>query len=295
MLRHYKFFLRPLLPLFIITLLFSACTDKSNNVEVIKALEENLKRSNNSINMSSTSIMRTLEDKTTGSATKERADYWFPKVKQVVKISSDMYSYLEELKKAEGINSEKAKELFTLLLKYKEDILSVDSEIRVEFLESFPLSLAAYNTDKIFYNTLFKKSTSFLTSSILTKFQNDIAVAENKIAIFCNQKTGLINDSDLFNYYSILVGQNSSILKPGDELEIKAGIGSFSKAALPRININGKNVELGDEGYALFKVKVSQIPGKNKIPVSIKYFNIATDKEDVRIINVEYTVAKECN
>ncbi len=78
-------------------------------------------------------------------------------------------------------------------------------------------------------------------------------------------------------------------------MEINAGIGSYSKAAAPKININNKNLNIGDEGFATYRLKVSEDPGNYKIPVKISYFNQATGLEERRIVNVEYTVAKECN
>lgn len=82
---------------------------------------------------------------------------------------------------------------------------------------------------------------------------------------------------------------------PGDVLGIKAGIGAFSKASQPVISVNGKTIELGDEGYAFTKMKVPQKPGKYKILVSVSFTNPTTGKKELSKINVKYEVVKPCN
>jgi hypothetical protein len=294
-----KTILRQFLPVFSLVLFVSACTDKSNTNEVIKALEESLVVSNSSINTSSFTIMKSIEEKKTEYATKERADIWFAKAEQIVNLSSDAYNYIGSLKKIKDINSEKTKKLFARLIKYKEDVLKVDSLIRYEFAKSFILISNSFDslvqTEKKLGNKFFKNSNSTAVSAMLTKLQNSIKVIENKAIAYCHQKIGSTDGHPFFESYSGIVGQNSTILKPGEELEIKAGIGLFSYQAHPNININGKNIEIGDGGYALSKTKVTAIPGKYKIPVIISFLNQVTGREETMKVNVKYTVVKECN
>jgi gliding motility-associated protein GldM len=93
----------------------------------------------------------------------------------------------------------------------------------------------------------------------------------------------------VFDSYAAIVGQNSNYLMPGQELEIKAGVGAFSKAAKPKIFIGGTGVEIGEEGFALYKTTAGGV-GNRTIPVKIVYFNQTTGKEEVKEVNVEYTV-----
>ena len=76
---------------------------------------------------------------------------------------------------------------------------------------------------------------------------------------------------------------------PGQEIEIKAGIGAFSKAAAPTITIGGSNVAIGEEGYASYKTQAGGV-GPHSIPVRISFFNQITGKDEVREVNVEYMV-----
>ena len=76
---------------------------------------------------------------------------------------------------------------------------------------------------------------------------------------------------------------------PGQDLEIKAGVGAFSKAAQPTISIGGSNVAIGEEGYALYKTQAGGV-GSHSVPVRISFFNQTTGKEDVREVKIDYVV-----
>src|SRR5206468_11828538 len=71
--------------------------------------------------------------------------------------------------------------------------------------------------------------------TILSKFQNDVKTSENKVAAFCHEQVGKVVVR--FDTYGAIVGQSSNYLMPGQEIEIMAGVGAFSKAAAPRISI----------------------------------------------------------
>ena len=89
--------------------------------------------------------------------------------------------------------------------------------------------------------------------TILSKFQNDVKTSENKVVQFCHNKVGEV--AVRFDTYAAIVGQNSNYLMPGQELEITAGVGAFSKAAKPMITIGGQNLALiGAEGTATAKI-----------------------------------------
>jgi hypothetical protein len=243
--------------------------------------------------------MKALEEKTQEPATMERANIWFPKTEQIAKFSTEAFIYIERLKKLEGINSEKAKELYMVLKKYREDILNVDSSIRLEFENNIPIISKSFDSTtksgNEFAKKFFNNSSLAFTSAILTKFQNDIKVAENKTIAFCHNRIGSTDGEGFFDETSTIVGQSSTIVKPGDELKIMAGVGAFSRVAMPKVNINGRTVEIGEEGFALYKLRGPQKPGKYSVPVKIDYFNQTIGKQESKLITIEYTVAKECN
>jgi gliding motility-associated protein GldM len=77
---------------------------------------------------------------------------------------------------------------------------------------------------------------------------------------------------------------------PGQEVEITAGVGAFSKAALPQISINGTGVPMGEDGAAHLKIPASGM-GVRKIPVVIRYKD-QEGKDQVVNKEVEFTIGQ---
>lgn len=274
-----------LLPLSIF--LFSCNRENKNDVQVITAIEENLKKSNSSINSSTTLVLKILEQKSTDPHyLNDQCVIWLNKAKEVIKITGEYYDYINSIKKEENLNDTSFKQLNKKLLLYKELILGIDNAIMDEFNESFEFINKP--------DELGTKITSMpVKLALLTSLQNNVKIIENKIIAFCNTKVGIT--SDWFTSYSAIVGQSSSYIKAGEEISITAGVGAFSKAALRVININGKNIAIGEEGFAIYKIKTARIPGTYSIPVILDFINVTTGKKEVKEVKIEYTVAKECN
>jgi gliding motility-associated protein GldM len=286
-------------------------------LNAFKTVNRSLENTNVTVNTSTTTIMKSLEEKKSEAATAERANIWFPKASQVVSTSQALYNYIGTLKSkiftlAGGnpndptvrwkednldivtrlmVKEGEGKKLFAALTKYKTDILNIDPEIKLEFEKSLQIDLSnppgQDKKIKPWDIAYFNMVPTVAGLTILSKFQNDIKTAENKVVSFCHTKVGEVKV--IFDSYAAIVGQNSNYLMPGQELEIKAGVGAFSKAAQPTISIGGSNVSIGEEGYALYKASAGGI-GSHSIPVKISFFNQTTNKQDERVVNVEYTV-----
>lgn len=277
---------------------FFSCTTKDKSDKIIKQMEESLINSNKAITRSTETTMKALYDKTTDqSYSKERSKLWYDIGTNIIEVSQNQYKFIDSLKKIETVSNAGVDLLYEKLLSYKLSILSIDSSIWYEFKDNFifvhtflkSTGLDTSNSHSISAKAISKS----VLSALLTALQNNIKINENKITAFCNAKVGIIGD--WFYSYSAIVGQNSRYLKPGDELEITAGVGAYSKSAKPVINVNGKHTEVGEEGYALYKMKINDKPGQYKIPVKIYFFNQTTGKDESSITNVEYTVAKPCD
>lgn len=289
----------------------------SEILNAFKTVNRSLENTNFTVNKSTETIMSSLEDKTTEEQTKERALIWYPKAQQVVATSKTLYDYLGALKNkiltlAGGSTTDatqsfkednldivtkmmvkegEGKKLLAALTKYKTDILGIDSSIKTEFEQSLNIDLSnppgqdkkTRDWEVAYFNMV--PTVAGLT--ILSKFQNDVKTAENKVVAFLHNKVGEVKV--IFDTYTAIVGQNSNYLMPGQELEIKAGVGAFSKAAQPTISIGGSTVPIGEEGYALYKGQAGGV-GSHTVPVRISFFNQTTGKDDVREVNVEYVV-----
>ncbi len=289
----------------------------SEILNAFKTVNRSLENTNTTVNNSTTTIMKSLNEKRTDPATSERANVWYPKAEQAVQTSKALYDYLGSLKTkiltlAGGSASDptktfkednleivtrlmvkegEGKKLFAALLKYKTDILGIDSSIKIEFEKTLNIDLTnppgrdgkTKEWDIAYFNMV--PTVAGLT--ILSKFQNDIKTTENRVVTFCHTKVGEVKV--IFDAYAPIVGQSSGYLMPGQELEIKAGIGAYSKTAAPQISIGGSSVAIGPEGYASYKTNVNGI-GAHTVPVRISYFNQVTGKQEVAEVPVEYTV-----
>jgi gliding motility-associated protein GldM len=85
-----------------------------------------------------------------------------------------------------------------------------------------------------------------------------------------------------------LVGQSSNYVMPGQEIQITAGVGAYSKAAQPQITIGGTSQALDAEGRAVYKFNASGA-GNHTVPVNVTYTKPDGTKES-KTFNVEYTV-----
>jgi gliding motility-associated protein GldM len=186
----------------------------------------------------------------------------------------------------------KGKILFDSLAQYKKDMLAVlnpaefanspvlQKEIeraRNDFEKQLPLDLrvpdsqtgAAKSADSVkdWVTNYFHMTPTIAAITILSKFQNDVKNSESQMVDYCYKQIGSVKV--VFDQFEAFAGTNATYLMPGDELEVTAGIGAFSKAAKPVITINGAPQSLND-GVAEFKTKVSGT-GEHTVNVNIVY------------------------
>ena len=235
-------------------------------------------------------IFKSFKAKLEDPTTREKAAIWEPKAQQARKISDELYNYIEglklELKKESGLKTVdgkeefkeddldaatrllvqfapegkgKGKELFEKLKAYKEQLLSIDPEMRKEIEVGLPLDLSIPPTSSDagksdWSYAYFHMTPSIAALTIMSKFQNDVRNSESKAVEFCHKQIGQVEI--IYDQFQAFAGTNTQYLMPGEELVITAGIGAFSKAAQPSISIDGANVPLNAEGTAEYKTRV---------------------------------------
>ena len=122
--------------------------------------------------------------------------------------------------------------------------------------------------------------------TILSKFQSDVKNSESQVVDFLHKQVGEVKV--IFDKFEPLVSPSATYLMPGDELEVKAGIGAFSAAAKPKITINGTTLPVGDDGTADWK---NHVTSTGTVNVKIEYTKpdgtIGTITKDVK-----YTVGQ---
>ncbi len=288
----------------------------SEILNAFKTVNKSLENTNVAVNKSTETIMKSLLDKTNQEATKERALIWYPKAQQVQKLSVDLFNYLANLKnkiitEADGdpndptkafkednldivtrlmVKNGEGNKLKAMLEDYSKQIRGIDHAIDSTFREPFVDVSDPPGADKkkkAWDVAYFHMVPTVAGLTILSKFQNDIKTAENKVIALCHQKVGEVQV--VFDAYAAIVGQNSNYLMPGQNIEIKAGVGAFSKAARPTITIGGNTVPLNDSGFAR-STQPAGAMGPHSVMVNIKYSNQVTGKEESIAYEVKYTV-----
>jgi gliding motility-associated protein GldM len=288
----------------------------SEILNAFKTVRRSLENTNSTVSQSTETILKSLEEKTTQDATKERALKWFPIAQKVQSTSKTLFDYIESLKaqiisKAGGDINNTAKtfkednldivtrmmvkegqgnKLKTMLEQYSKDIRALDPELDSAFKADFIDVSNPAGRDgktKAWDIAYFHMVPTVAGLTILSKFQNDLRTAENKVIAECHKKVGEVKV--VFDAYAAIVGQNSSYLMPGQNIEIKAGVGAFSKAAKPTISIGGQSATLLDSGFARSSMPAGAM-GPHTVPVRISYFNQTSGKQEEVNYNVQYTV-----
>lgn len=289
----------------------------SEILNAFKTVNNSLETTNTTVDVSTDRILVSLKDKTTKPETAERANYWYPRAEKVQTLSSNVYDFIQGIKDrilteagGDPKNPEKkykednldiatrilveqgeGKKLYGMLDNFKNDLLKVDTAIGKYFAASLQIDLEKPPTRNKGNNTweaaFFRMVPTVAALTILSKFQNDIKTSENKVIAFCHEQVGKVEI--IFDAYAAVIGQSSTYIMPGQEIEITAGIGAFSKAAQPTIQIGGSTVPIGEDGAAHTKISGGSV-GLHTIPIKITYFNQTTGNQEFVEKKIEYTV-----
>jgi gliding motility-associated protein GldM len=114
----------------------------------------------------------------------------------------------------------------------------------------------------------FHMTPSVAAITMLSKFESDVKNSESQVIDYLHKQIGEVKIK--FDQFDAIVSPSATYVMPGDELEIKAGIGAFSAAAKPKITINGSEYPVNDEGVADFKTK-AEGGGEHTVSVHIVY------------------------
>lgn len=288
-------------------------------INAFKTVNSSLEKSNGTLSSATTEIYDAFVASLEDPKTREKAAIWKPKADQVKELSSNLSSYIdglkEKLKKESGYNEEtgagidnldaatrlmgtgkegEGEKLRLALEQYKKDILAIDPEIAKEFDHSLPINTEmpvsqAGNTNQEWSTAYFHMTPTVAALTILSKFQNDVKNTENKVASFCFKKIGDVKV--IFDKFEPMIGANATYLMPGEELEIKAGLGAFNASVKPKVFVNGNPVTVGDNGVADIKMPAGG-SGGHSLKIDVKYPDPATGEEKTISKVFEYTVGQ---
>jgi hypothetical protein len=242
-------------------------------------------------------VYHSMEEKLTDPSTHYKAEIVYPKMMQIKKLSKEITDYIEKLKAdakmKNKLHNDIGKELYNQLKQYKKEVMGIDSGMALAFDTTLILTTRSFdsqNDKKVFFETFFNAKSIEETFSMLSKFQNNVKIMENRFINYFNNKASkaafIIEN---FTSYSAIIGQSSTYVRGGENIEITAGVGAFRNYEGQEIIISGKNIQPGIDGAFHYKFKASIKPGKYFIPVQIKYMD-QDGKEQVISKDVEYTV-----
>lgn len=300
-------------------------------LNAFKTVDSSLTNTNKTVNNSTATILKSLEEKMSEGPTAAKAKIWYPEARNVQQLSANVYDYIQSLKekilKEAGFNpnsenkfdstykldnldiatrlmieQKEGPKLREKLQSYKSQILALlnddamknlQPEVKKQFQNLIQLNLDAPKVEdksnKSWEVAYFHMVPTVAAVTILSKFQNDVKTTENKVVAFCHEQVGAVNVR--FDKFDAIIGQSSNYLMPGQNLEIKAGVGAFAEQARPTISIGGQSQQIGDSGYVRYTTNVGSGLGTHSVPVHITYKD--QDGND-RVIDrvVTYTVGQ---
>jgi gliding motility-associated protein GldM len=288
----------------------------SEILNAFKTVNNSIIHANEVVDEKNATTYKSFQAKLEKNETREKAEFWWPKAEKARDLSAAMAKYIEDLKvelktasKGENIGTPeekfsednlevstrilvegaKGKELEEKLKEFKSQLLAILPEKKAEFEKSLPLDVSTPPAQKgdiakhDWSSAYFRMTPTIAAVTILSKFQNDVKNSEAQVVDFCHKMIGEVEV--VYDEFQAFAGQSSKYLMPGDELEITAGVGAFSKAALPTITIDGRTAPLNAEGVAVYKTKVNGA-GEHKVQVNVSFKKpdgtIGTEKREIK-------------
>ncbi|MBD0366261.1 MAG: gliding motility protein GldM [Flavisolibacter sp.] len=287
-------------------------------LNAFKTVNNSLEKTNGVVGTSTANVMQSFQRKLNDPTYREQAQKWYPKAEQAISYSKALYDYIDGLKSriltdagynpAAGkttfkednldvatrlmVEGRDGKKLYSELQQYQKNILAIDPTVAQEFKTNLPIDLTMPKTQNKGNNTweaaYFRMVPTVAALTMLSKFQNDVRTTENRVVTYLHNKVGQVEV--VYDAYAAVVGQSSSYLIPGQELEITAGVGAFNKQAAPEISIGGTGVRVGDDGVARMKLSGGGV-GSHSLPVTIRFKD---QMGNIQTVNktIEWTVGQ---
>lgn len=309
------------IPISAILLFFSSCSNNSkSDLAVLMAAENSLEKSNKTLQHITDVIRKELNDRMTDPRTAPKAAIWEPKALKVSELTTDVIKYIEKLKsellKEAGyrmsdkasvyktinndavdkvfLQKKRGEELEKVLNSYFLSINSIDEKMKIVFVD-FKKETYYYldkEEQRNFSKTYFNKSSTGAALVMLSKFENDIRITENKLVTYCYYQTFPLNHN--YEVFQVIFAQSCNYVKAGDYIDITAGVGSFSVESQPKATIDGKIISVNENGVIEYKFKTPPKSGKYTKSVKMDYTKPDGTRESMTK-NIEYTVIEENN
>lgn len=267
-------------------------------INAFKVVDNSLTTTNTVVDRSTGTIMESFKIKLQSPESKAKAEVWMPKAESAIQLTKTLYDYIEELKTklkvGAGFNPSdpnssfkednidvatrimdkqgEGEKLKVKLAEYKAAMLKLDPEVGKMFENNLPINteipkLKNTSLGKVTWaSAYFHMTPTVAALTILSKFQNDVKTTENRFVNEFHNRVGQVVVR--FDAFEPIVGASTTYLFPGQELEVTAGLGAFSKTKLPTVSIAGTPVTLNEKGLAVRKIKVGSTSGSVNVVVN---------------------------
>ena len=135
--------------------------------------------------------------KLTDPVSREKAEIWRPRVKQIRDSTKDIIRYIDRLKadviKENSLTNHKIAGLYVKLKNYKDNILKIDPKINNAFINTMTITTQEFDSLRHdvngFSKTFFDNFQAEGIISVLSMFQNNILITENTLMLFCHDQS----------------------------------------------------------------------------------------------------------
>lgn len=295
----------------IVLLLFltSSCSERSDTASRhFQILEEGLQTATARMASENETVYHGLHEALLDPGTHYKASIWEPKAVQIKQYASGITTYIERLKKelkriadsSDGNDvvskffqqGQQGTRLFEELKSFETNALALAPALHQEFSKAalLPKPLGSLSSASDFHKHYIEKASYASAQALLSQLLNSVKITENKLLLFCHEQ--LANRGNFIHVYSPIIAQSSSYVRPGETMEIIAGVGAFRVYPYTKFTINGKEVPMDENATARYSFKAPAKPGKYIVPAQIEYMN---EEGRVQTITkaVEYAVAKD--
>lgn len=290
-------------------LLLTACRQQEN-VNQLKEINEGLVKANNAINDKSKFIYETLRDKLKDPQVHEVALVWLARAEVVSRQASQVKMCIEGLKdeivkRSDSLRkndnrivkdlleiNRRGEELFNKLALYNDSLYIVFRKHEficnqlmvanlqndsIGFSKKVPLSSMwndslksdRYRNSREWVRNKFANSSPLLAIAMLNTIESDVTLAENFLIEYCNNLS--IDNFCGYDKFLAIGSISSRYVKPGDTVEVTAGMGMFGDVMRPHITIDGITQRLNSDKVAIYSFVANGKPGCHYIPVKIEY------------------------
>ncbi|BDQ13085.1 type IX secretion system motor protein PorM/GldM [Sediminibacterium sp. TEGAF015] len=267
----------------------------SEILNAFKTVDKSLMTATGVAEKKNSDIFKSFQKKIEDPTTREKAEIWLPKAQKAKAISDEVYNYIEalkqELKKEAGLKlvegkedfkeddldaatrlfisapptgKGKGKELFDKLKNFKDQLLTIDPDLKAAIGANLPLSLPEVKSEKDkeeWAYTFFHMTPTVAAITMLSKFQNDIKNSESQAVEYCHKEIGEVEL--VYDQFQAIANANASYVMPGEEIVINAGVGAFNSASQPKVSVDGATATPTPDGSFEYKFRPNASGSKN--------------------------------